>query len=296
MKLALTENSRGRFVHYLVVLVISFYGMSQKSYVYDEATMFEKFLIELVGFGQSKTTSIKESVTSFFDHYIFIVNTSKQNVELKKKVDELENKIFELEEVEKENGRLKQLLKFGKELKREKVLAQVVSWDPSNQYVFRINKGSDDGISVRAPVITLNGLVGYIYRVTPNYSDVLTILDQNNRVDSIVSRTRSHGIIEGMGSDKCRMKYVVRTEDVSEGDQVITAGLGNIYPKGIKVGTISSVEKESYGITQYIEISPSVDFHRLEEVAVLTKVIIDSDDIQSDVQSVEKGEENETKN
>lgn len=276
MKLALTENSRGRFVHYIVVLIISLYGMSQKNYTYDESTIFEKFLIELVGFGQSKTTSIKESVTSFFDHYIFIVNTSKENDRLKNRVEELENKIFVLEEVEKENGRLKQLLQFGKELKREKVLAQVVSWDPSNEYVFRINKGSNDGIKERGPVITLNGLVGYIYRVTPNYSDVLTILDQNNRVDSIVSRTRSHGIIEGTSSDKLRMKYVVRTEDVAEEDQIVTAGLGDIYPKGIKVGTITKVEKESYGITQYIEVTPSVDFHRLEEVAVLTKVILDN--------------------
>lgn len=276
MKLSLTENSKGRFIHYVVVLIISLYGMSHKNYTYDESTIFEKFLIELVGFGQSKTTSIKESVTSFFDHYIFIVNTSKENDRLKNRVEELENKIFELEEVEKENGRLKQLLKFGKELKREKVLAQVVSWDPSNEYVFRINKGLNDGIKERAPVITLNGLVGYIYRVTPNYSDVLTILDQNNRVDSIVSRTRSHGIVEGTSSDRLRMKYVVRTEDITEEDQIVTAGLGDIYPKGIKVGTITKVEKESYGITQYIEVTPSVDFHRLEEVAVLTKVILDN--------------------
>lgn len=230
-------------------------------------------MIELVGFGQNKTTSVKESVTSFFDHYVFIVNTSKENEKLKKRVEELSNTIFSLEEVKKENARLKQLLKFGKELKREKVLAQLISWDTNNEHVFRINKGSNDGIKELAPVITLNGLVGYIYRVTPNYADVLTILDQNNRVDAIVAETRSHGIVEGISSEICRMKYVVRSEPVEEGNHIITAGLGNIYPKGIKVGTISKVERESYGITQYIEVTPSVDFHRLEEVAVLTKVI-----------------------
>ncbi|MDA9792963.1 rod shape-determining protein MreC [Bacteriovoracaceae bacterium] len=272
MKVALTENSKGRFAHYVIVLVIALYGMSQKNYVYDEVTIFENFMIELVGFGQSKTTSVKQSVSSFFDHYIFIVNTSKENKKLRISVDKLEDQIFQLSEVQKENGRLKQLLKFGKELKIEKVLAQVVSMDSNNKHVFRINKGSVDGIRERAPVITLNGLVGYIYRVTKNYADVLTILDQNNRVDSIVSRTRSHGIVEGLSTDKCRMKYVVRTEDVKDGDQIITAGLGDMYPKGIKVGTISKVEKESYGITQYIEVTPTVDFHRLEEVAVLTKI------------------------
>ena len=115
----------------------------------------------------------------------------------------------------------------------------------------------------------MNGLVGYVYRLTPNYADILTILDQNNRVDSIVARTRTHGIVEGISEFKCRLKYVNRTERVEVGDEIITAGLGNIYPKGIKVGKITKIDKENYGITQSIVVTPSVNFHKLEEVVVL---------------------------
>jgi rod shape-determining protein MreC len=269
----LTDSSRAKILHTVIVLAIALFGMSQKKLTYEKTSMFQVMVIEIVGFGQSKTMSVKESITSFFDHYIFIVNTSKVNKKLVHKVHKLENKIFQYEEVKKENGRLKQLLQFGKELKREEVLAQIISWDSNNAYVFKINKGSNHGIKEQSPVITLNGLVGYVYRVTPNYSDVLTIQEQNNRVDAIVTRTRSHGIVEGTSNETCRMKYVVRTEEVREGDQIITAGLGNIYPKGIKVGVISNVEKETYGITQYIEVTPSVDFHRLEEVVILTHLI-----------------------
>jgi rod shape-determining protein MreC len=111
--------------------------------------------------------------------------------------------------------------------------------------------------------------VGYIYRVGYNYSDVLTILDPNNRVDAIVERTRTHGIVEGVFNYMCSLKYVSRTEPIELGDRLITAGVGGIYPKGVKVGMITNIEQESSGMTLSVEVTPSVDFHQLEEVIVL---------------------------
>jgi rod shape-determining protein MreC len=241
-----------------------------QNYQVEEKSLFRSVLLEVMAPLQRGTLSIKEQVSSTVEHYFLIVNTSKENVLLKKEVLKLENTIFSLGEVQKENERLKQLLEFGKEIPRKKVLAQVVSWDSSNGFkVLRINKGSNSGIKKMSPVITMTGLVGYIYRVTNNYADVLTILDQNNRVDSIVAKTRTHGIVEGESGFKCHLKYVNRTEKLELGYEVITAGLGEIYPKGIKVGKITRIDKENYGITQKIEITPSVDFHKLEEVVVL---------------------------
>ncbi len=270
MKIAISENSKIKLINILLVLIFSIYGVSKKSFKHDEVSTFQSVMMEVFAPLQQGTMSLKERVDYVFTHYFFLIETSKKNQILKKKIQELENAIFQFEEVQKENERLKELLKFGEDIPREKVLAQVVGWDSSNEFkVLRINKGKKDGIKLKSPVITINGLVGYVYRLSNNYSDILTILDQNNRVDSIVSRTRSHGIIEGLANFKARLKYVVRTEPVEIGDMVITAGLGNIYPKGIKVGKITNIEKESYGLTQSIEITPTVDFHRLEEVVVL---------------------------
>lgn len=264
------DSSKWKLVNNLLVVALALWGIATQSFNLKDVSAFEGFLIEAFAPIQRGTVSVKERVASMFDHYVMIVNTSKENVQLRKTVDELENKIFEYQEVRKENERLKQLLQFGKEIPREKVLAQIVSWDASNEFkVLRINKGSSDGLKKMSPVITMNGLVGYVYRLTPNYADILTILDQNNRVDSIVARTRSHGIVEGVSDFKCRLKYLNRTEKVEVGDEVITAGLGNIYPKGIKVGKITKIDKENYGITQSIVVTPSVNFHKLEEVVVL---------------------------
>ncbi len=214
---------------------------------------------------------VHDRVNFYFSHYLANIEASKKNVELKRNIEDLNGQLFKYEEVVKENKRLKQLLAFAEDLKVERVMAQVVSRDSSSDFrVIRINKGFSDGIRLQSPVVTNKGLVGYIFRLTDHFADVITILDQNNRVDGLVERTRSHGIIEGDLGDVCLMKYVSRTEPVILNDKIITSGLGNVYPKGILIGHISKIEREGYGITQKIEITPGVDFGRLEEVIVLT--------------------------
>jgi rod shape-determining protein MreC len=207
---------------------------------------------------------------SIFDNYFRIVNTSKENEFLKNKINRLESDLFMMEETRRENNRLKQMLSYAEEVGQQKILAQVIGWDSANQFkVLRLNRGSKDGIALMSPVITHLGLVGYIYRVGYNYSDVLTILDPNNRVDALVERTRTHGIVEGVFNYLCTLKYVSRTEPVELGDKLITAGVGGVYPKGIKVGMVTDIDQDSSGMTLGIEITPSVDFHKLEEVIIL---------------------------
>jgi len=268
-----SEVSRLKLGLNILVLGVSLFGMSRQDLRLGDPTIFETLLVESLAPMQSGVVSTRERIASWVNDYILIVNTNKLNRRLTKELAELKGEIFHLEEVLKENKRLKELLQFGEEIKRKKVLAQVIGWDSSNQFrVLRVNKGSNSGILPKSPVVTADGLVGYVYRVAKNYSDILTILDRNNRVDAIITRTRSHGIVEGLSNFKCYMKYVVRKEPVQSGDLVITAGLGTIYPKGLKIGSVSRIEKESYGITQFIEIDPSVNFHKIEEVAILGKV------------------------
>lgn len=286
------ESSRWTTVNNFIVVAIALYGFAVQSYRVDDNSLFQKVVIELTAPIQTGTTSVQTALSDTFEHYIRIVNTSRENVVLKKKIDVLNNEIFSLSEVEKENERLKQLLEFGRVVPRKKVLAQVISMDSSNEFrVLRVNKGSADGLKLMSPVITMTGLVGYIYRLTPNYSDILTILDPNNRVDAIVARTRSHGIVEGDDNYKCKFKYVARTEKIENEDIIITAGLGEIYPKGIKIGTIQSIDKNNSGITQKIYIQPSVDFQKLEEVVVL----IEGDEGEFSKEEFESSFEDESK-
>ncbi len=213
---------------------------------------------------------LHRQIKDIFLHYALNVRVSKENVELKKEIKEFKKKIYELSEIERENKRLKELLAFGQQTTYRKVLAKIVAWDATSDFkVIRINKGLESGIALQSTVITADGLVGHIFRLTNNFADILTILDSNNRVDGIVQRTRVYGIIQGDSKQKCIMKYVNRTEPVLLNDRVITSGVGNIYPKGLIIGNITKIERESYGTTQKIEITPAVTFPRLEEVVVL---------------------------
>lgn len=266
------QISKPKLLANIIILIIALFGLSKRDFTQSNISLYEELIIETFAPVQEGSTMVKEKIGSFFDTYIAIINTNKENVKLRKLIKDLQQEIFNLGELDKENKRLKSLLKFGEEIPMEKVLAQIIGRNASSYFkVLRINKGYADGIKVKAPVVTSEGLVGYVQRTSKNFSDILTILDPLNRVDAIVSRSRTHGIIEGYKNFSCRMKHVVRTEPLQKGDIITSAGLGHIYPKGLKIGSITRIEKESYGITQFVVLKPSVDFHKLEEVVVLLK-------------------------
>ncbi|MDD4973898.1 MAG: rod shape-determining protein MreC [Bacteriovorax sp.] len=270
MRLSDTEERRTKIIINSVILVIALYGMSQRDYVFQKTSIAERVIIDLMAPVQGMVTSFQRGVSSYVEHYVANLNASKENINLKGKIADLQNEMFSYQESIKESDRLRELIKYGEQIDRKKIVARVVSWDSADDYkVVRINRGLKDGVRLQSVVTSAEGLVGYVYRLTDHFADVITILDANNRVDGVVERLRSHGIVEGYSRGRCIMKYVNRTEPIILNDLVLTAGLGNVYPKGLKIGYISRIERESYGITQHVEITPLVNFSKLEEVLVL---------------------------
>lgn len=270
MRLSDSEERRTKIVINSIILAISLYGMSRRDYVFQKTSVAERVIIDLMAPVQAFVTDMQEGMSSYVEHYVANLNASKENRVLKNKISDLQNEVFSYQEAVKESERLRELINYGENLERKKIVARVVSWDSADDYkVVRINKGLKHGVKIQSVVTSSEGLVGYVYRLTDNFADVITILDANNRVDSVVERLRSHGVVEGYSRGRCIMKYVNRTEPIILNDIVLTAGLGNVYPKGLKIGYISRIERESYGITQHIEITPLVNFSKLEEVLVL---------------------------
>jgi rod shape-determining protein MreC len=270
MKKFVSESSKIKIINNLIVLGIAILGFSQKKFNMEDLSFFQKVLVEVIAPVQKTITSTQKSASNLVDNYVRIVNTSKENKYLVNRISQLENDLFTYEELRRENQRLKKLLSYGDEIAGNKIMARVIGWDSGNEFkVLRLNKGERDGLKVMAPVVTHQGLVGYIYRIGYNYADVLTILDPNNRVDVIVERTRTHGIVEGIYNFECILKYIMKNEPVRIGDKLVSAGVGGIYPKGIKIGIINAIDKSVTGMTQAINISPTVDFQNIEEVMVL---------------------------
>jgi rod shape-determining protein MreC len=272
LKLVDNEERKTKMVINSVILAIALFGMSRRDFVFQRTSFAERMIIDLMAPVQAFIMNFERGVGSYVEDYVMNYNSSKENKNLKNKISELQSEMFSYQEQIKESSRLRELIKYGEEIERKKIFARVVSWDSADDYkVVRINRGLKDGVKLQSVVTSAGGLVGYVYRLTDHYADVITILDANNRVDGVVERLRSHGIVEGYSRGRCVMKYVSRTEPIILNDIVLTAGLGNVYPKGLKIGYISRIERESYGTTQHVEVTPLVNFSKLEEVMVIVQ-------------------------
>jgi rod shape-determining protein MreC len=205
-----------------------------------------------------------------FQSYIFLLRTQENNKTLSMENRRLLNEIAGFQEMAKENERLRSLVEFNDPLVGKKVVAQVIAQDVSPEFrMIRINKGSENGISAGMAVIALEGVVGRVIRAGNDFSDVLTLLDSSSAIDSLLQRNRVRGVIEGQGNPVLSMKYLRRTDDIQEGDMIVSSGIGGLFPKGLTIGKVISVRKKNFGISQTVEVSPSVDFNRLEEVTVI---------------------------
>lgn len=210
----------------------------------------------------------------------FLPNAGKvesQNKKLQKQVDILQNKILKYEEYKKENTRLLSLLKLKSLYSYKKsVAAQIIAKDPTNWFdTFLINKGSNQGIKNNMPVITYKGLVGYVIQAGPNWSKVISILDSDCSASSLVVRTRDSGICVGDESINpnglIKMNYINNSSKVSIGDSVETSGMGETFPKGIPIGKVSLIKRDSDQLTKFAIIKPYVNFYKIEDVMVIIK-------------------------
>ena len=132
-----------------------------------------------------------------------------------------------------------------------------------------INQGTAHGLRKDLPVIADQGVVGRVIETSWNVSRVLLLTDANSNIDVMIQSNRVQGILQGGGAAGCTLKYVAITEEIKVGDVVLSSGLGLNFPKGLLMGVVSRVDKKEAGLFQKIEVKPTVDFSRLEEVLVI---------------------------
>ena len=188
---------------------------------------------------------------------------------MQSRIERLEEEAVRLEEVDQENARLRDLLAFKAELAGELLAVAVVGRDATGMArTMTIDHGEQDGVVKGAAVLAPAGVVGQVFFASAHAARVLLITDHNSGVDAVVQRTRARGIVEGTVSEGCGLKFVKRTEDLQTGDVVVTSGVDGIFPRGLPIGRLTSVDKRGQGLFQYARVRPFVDFDRLEEVLV----------------------------
>lgn len=230
-------------------------------------------LVEIGSGVQNAYSQISQGVQGTVQLYFNLVNTRIENRMLSQKNLKLKAELSSLAELKLENERLNQLLAFKQKTKMSLLPSKVIGTDlVPDHYTLTINRGSDHSVEKNMAVISTGGVIGYITEVFESSSRVLLLVDRYAVIDAIVQRTRTRGLVEGLGSNSCRFSYIASTdEDIVEGDLLVTSGLNNIFPKGFPIGIISKVEKNRVELKQYFEMKPVTNLYNLEEIFVILK-------------------------
>jgi rod shape-determining protein MreC len=190
-----------------------------------------------------------------------------------------------LETLESENDELRRLLGLEKRLLYRAVAARVMARDGASGWwrTARLNRGYQDGIGTNHVVISEKGVLGVVREVSPHTADVLLISDPGLRLSVRCNRTGDFGLLRGGGvldrdgilemllpAEHGDMTFIPRDSAIREGDEIVTSGLGGVFPEGLRVGLVKQVTPAHSGLYLNARVAPSVDLGRLRHVLVLT--------------------------
>lgn len=183
------------------------------------------------------------------------------------RIAELESEVLRLGELTKENERLRKLLEFRDTLSGKKIAARVIGWDPSPwRKTILLDKGSLNGIKKDMAVVVAEGLVGRVLEAGPVTARVILLMDTECRVSSLAEESRAQGVTAGDGSAELTLQYLELESGVAVGETILTSGLNGTYPKGIRIGKITSIAKDPTGLHLQAKVNSFVRFSKLEEV------------------------------
>ena len=252
------------------------------------------FSVSLKNTGLSFFSGVREGIHTVSSLVTRTILSIRELSDLKKEYDELVGRAARYEQLERsyaeigqENTRLRDQLGFSQTLKYKHIPAEFIGRDPNNLYSsLVINKGQHSGVKVDMPVIAWqNGsmaLVGKVIQAGFIESLVMPIYDTSCFVSSRLAVSRYEGIVGGGGSPDAPlvMRFIQKRamDDIDYGDMVVSSGIGTIYPAGINIGRVRSMNYQNYEISMQVELDPVIDFSRLEYVFVIdTKTPVEGD-------------------
>ncbi|MDR1002138.1 MAG: rod shape-determining protein MreC [Oscillospiraceae bacterium] len=225
---------------------------------------------------QKLSALISGGIGSFTNQFEDVDSIKAENELLEKKVRELIAQTVDYDDIKQENERLREILGL-KEANPDYAFldATVISRDTTDVFhTFIIDKGSLQDVSLYDPVITQDGLVGYVSQVGPVSCKVTTILSTASSIGAVDRRTRDGGVLSGnleMSSlGNAKLSYLARDCDVAVGDIIVTSGLGGIFPKNLVIGEVLEIKPEAQDISLYAIIKPRADIVGCTEVYIIT--------------------------
>lgn len=231
--------------------------------------VFKKWVLTAEAPFITVSSAVLGGARSVWTNYFWLRGARDENRQLQATVRDLTLQVGTLQQAQKENARLQQLLGLSGTLPFRSVTARVVGRVPDfmSKTVY-IDRGSAAGITADDAVLTSTGIAGRVVFVSRYNSQIQLITNSDASTGVLVERTRSPGVLKGTGDVSLNLDYISNTEQINAGDLVISSGLDGIYPKGLPVGKVVETHKGK-SVFRAIKVEPAADLVHLEEVVVL---------------------------
>lgn len=268
------KNNRFKII---IAIVAVLFGMMLYSASTEGVKNIPRNLLSMVTTPMQKAASwVSNGVGGFFDGFVSAKENAEENERLKQELASMRKQLIDYEVLREENEQLKAIVgicEINEEL--EMTAAFVTSRDPNDSYgSFMIDKGELHGVAEQDPVMTPNGLVGIVTKVSSTSARVQTIFSPQVEVAVRENVSGELGIICGNVElslrGKAKMSILASDTAIKAGDLIVTAGASGKYPKGLPVGTVEEIFNEAHGITKYAVIQPLEDIEKTDSVIVIT--------------------------
>ena len=213
-----------------------------------------------------------QAVDDLWLNYVDLRGVRVENRALRQQLDHLRLEQARLEQDAAQGRRLGALLDFKEQFIGETVAARLIGSSGSrHSRVFYIDKGADHGLRPDMAVISPQGIVGKIMAVLPASAQVLEIRDPDSGVGVILEKSRLRAVLKGTVDGQAVLRYVMGDEKVEVGERLLTTGGDRVFPRGLPVGTVTSVAPGPDAFLSIV-VEPAAALDRLEEVLVVTRV------------------------
>ena len=227
---------------------------------------------------QKVTSALSGGAASVWEKYTSIDDVMDRNEQLEAENAELCQQMVDYDRIKAENDAYKALARIqDTNSEASYVSAFVIGRDPLDEFGgFTLDQGSTDGVAVNDAIISDRGyLLGVVVEVDATSCKVMTILHPSFNAAGVISRTRENGIITGSADyaadGQCVLTNLDRATEARKGDQVITTGLGGVFPANLLVGTVQEVVPEQSGKSSSAVILPGADPRTVKHVFIVTE-------------------------
>ena len=220
------------------------------------------------------------SVNDFMESISNLTNTYQENQTLKQKVETIYELEVQLNDLKKDNEKMKEALKLQDTLNDYTLInATVIARNPDTwRDIVTINKGANDGLTPQMSVMSDNGLLGKVLDVNPTSARVALLSNNDNtlvRVAAMIQGEKEsiYGTLTGFDHEKniLIMSQIQATQEIKVGDKVVTSGLGGVSPSSLYIGTVEEVAMDRFGLYKEVRIKPAADTNDVRYVTVVKR-------------------------